>query len=331
MTIETTIHDMIMERVIPIAEIVNELTDKIENFDPETFNTDSIKSDLLNHVLDNLPKPTLINIDLTRPDKSKHKFDGCHPETPKMLAKLSNHTSHHDRNLYIYGPAGTGKTTLGIKLAELLGVKLHMQGTAMSKYDLMGFKLPSGEVVKTAFVDAWTNGGLIILDDIDRSDPKALSSLNAATANGTLDLSHAGLGLVPRHKECYIVATGNTAMLGQTSQYSAASKQDGAFRDRFTFACLELDEAFEMEVCPNKQWTKRVQKIRAACRELGGKVEQNVLATMRASIQGASLLPDLPQDDVEESVIFKGAGDDVKSLVYGKVEAPATETGKINV
>ena len=112
-------------------------------------------------------------------------------------------------------------------------------------------------------------------------------------------------------------------MNGQDAKYSAASKQDAAFRDRFTVHYLALDEAFELTVTVNKKWTQRVQAIRAACVKIGGNVDQLVMASMRASIQGASLLAaGLSQADVEEAVIFKGAGVDVTTLVYSTVGAP---------
>jgi hypothetical protein len=208
-----------------------------------------------------------------------------------------------------------------------------MQGSAGSKYDLVGFKLPSGDVVSPAFVDAWKHGGALIFDDCDRSDARALASLNGAIANGVLDLSHAGMGLVPRHPDCYIIATGNTAMDGQDRMYSAASKQDGAFKDRFQFHHMELDESFELEqVASNRKWCQRVQKIRHAVAEIGGKAEQTVMSTMRATLTGERQLATgaLSQAEVEESVIFKGCAADVRTLVYSKVGEPShDESGVI--
>lgn len=316
--IDTLIHEMFMERIAPVVAAIEDIREHGAKLD-----ADGIKADILAHVLANMPKPRMVHMEIQFPDGMRREGRDLHPDTPSMLAKLMQ-PNHHDRNLYVYGQAGSGKTTSAMKLAELIGVKLHMQGTAMSKYDLLGFRLPSGDVVRTAFVDAWQHGGLIILDDCDRSDPKALSALNAATANGSCDLSHAGLGLIPRHPSCYIVATGNTAMNGQDARYSAASKQDGAFRDRFSFHRMDIDEAFEREITPNQTWTLRVQKIRKACVQLGGNVDKAVMASMRASILGAALLAaKCSQADTEESVIFKGAGEDVVNMVYQHVGKPS--------
>lgn len=325
-TIEHLVHDMIIERVTPIAEVVQDIVNNGAKVDVET-----LKAELLEALKAELPVPAKVTVEIKWSGKEAVK-KGAHPELPLLLAYLSQ-PNHHDRNVYLYGTAGTGKTTLAMEVAKVMELPLYMQGSAMSKYDLLGFKLPSGEVVRTAFMDAWCNGGVIVLDDWDRSDPKALASLNAATANGTCDFSHCGLGLVPRHPDCYILATGNTAMNGQDATYSAASKQDGALRDRFTFHHLVLNEALEREIAPHAEWCKRVQKIRAAAAELGGKVEQSILTTMRATIMGGNLAATgaLNQVQIENAIIFKGASDDVRTLIYSKVGKPSTKVGEIVV
>ena len=334
MSIETQIHDMIIERVTPIVAALSEIQDKVDKGGPKKAEIDAeaVKAIAL-QVLDSHRKTV---VECKSWDGKVRTIKGAHPDVPKLVAKLQM-SNHHDRNLYVYGPAGTGKTTAGIQLAEALGVDLYIQGTAMSKYDLVGFRLPSGEIVRTAFMDAWEKGGMIILDDIDRSDPRALSSLNAATANGTCDFSHCGMGLIPRHPDCIIFATGNTSMNGQDVKYVAAAKQDAAFRDRFTMHRMELDEGFELSIVSGRgefaeKWTKRVQRIRRACQELGGNVDRFVMASMRASIQGADLFTTeaLTQAEIEEAVVFKGAGDDVTKLVYSKVGKPSTAYKRIN-
>lgn len=311
--IETQIHEMIVERITPVAEILVDLQTKV--------------ADLVANPI--VAAAHNITVECVNWKGEKSQLENQHPATETMIAKLQ-HEDYRDRNIYVYGPAGTGKTTAGINIAKLLNLSLYIQGTAMSKYDLLGFRLPCGEVVRTAFMDAWEYGGMIILDDCDRSDPKAMCALNAATANGSCDFSHCGLGLIKRHQDCIIFATGNTAMNGQDAKYSAASKQDAAFRDRFTFHHLELDEAFETSLGKNPDWTKRVQKIRATCGELKGNVDKLVMASMRATIQGASLLQaGLSQAEVEESIIFKGAGNDISAMVYAQVAKPSTVKGKV--
>jgi hypothetical protein len=132
-----------------------------------------------------------------------------------------------------------------------------------------------------------------------------------------------GLGLIKRHENTIVIITANTAMNGQDKRYSAASRQDAAFRDRFVFLFMPLDETFELSITPDSNWTKRVQAIRAAATELKGNVEQQVMATMRASFQGAALIAQgMSPESVEECVIFKGCSAEVKSMVYARAGNP---------
>ena len=119
-------------------------------------------------------------------------------------------------------------------------------------------------------------------------------------------------------------------MTGQDSRYNAASKQDDAFRDRFVFVAMELDEAFETAITPNTEWTNRVQRIRAAVNQIGGNVERLVMCSMRASFNGAALIAaDVAQNVVEEMIIFKGASPDVIQMVYSKAGQPSKAKGKL--
>jgi hypothetical protein len=324
MSIEQTIHNMIVERLTPVAEAIGQLQEakpEIDLSDLDQRITAAVDAAMA-------AKPVDV-VECKGFDGETRRVDSAHPQLKTLLSMVSATPRSRDRNFYVYGEAGTGKTTLGFQVAEALGFDSDTQGTAMSKYDLLGFRLPTGEVVLPAFVRIWIDGGVIILDDNDRSDPKALTALNAATANGKLDLSHLGMGLVDRHDDCVIIVTGNTAMNGQDAKYSAASKQDSAFRDRFMFLKVTLDEAFETSIAANAQWCQRVQKIRHAARELGGNVDKAIEASMRATIQGAPLLQSMSQADVEECVILKGCGPDITSLLYGKAGKPSKAKGKI--
>ena len=88
------------------------------------------------------------------------------------------------KNVYLFGPAGSGKNVLCGQVAEALGLKFYYQNTLLTKFDLSGFKYAVGDFEKTEFFEAFTNGGLFMLDEVDNSSAEALVALNAALANG---------------------------------------------------------------------------------------------------------------------------------------------------
>ena len=87
-------------------------------------------------------------------------------------------------NVYLYGPAGSGKNTIAEQIAEALGVEFYYQNTLVTKFDVSGYKNAQGEYEETAFYKAWKNGGLFFADELDNSTAEAIIALNAALANG---------------------------------------------------------------------------------------------------------------------------------------------------
>ena len=254
-----------------------------------------------------------------------------HPVTVDALKTL-NSAKRDNQQVYIWGEPGSSKTTTAIKIAELLNVPFYVIACAMTKWDLLGFTLPgvtldNGEprIIETGFVKAWRDGGVVILDDADRSVPKALTVLNSGLANGWLDLSHLGLGTVERHPDCYIIMTGNSNLQGGDGAF-ATEFQDAALRDRFPFVKMDTCNDFEMSIAPNKSWCERVQAIRDYLRTQPPQYAKAVFPTMRATFRGAEMLAaGCSPAFVEESVIWKGCSDDVRNFITAGV-GPCAES-----
>lgn len=187
-------------------------------------------------------------------------------------------------NVWLHGPAGTGKTTAARNVAKKLGLDFRFNSALDTGYKLSGFVDANGRLVRTPFREAWENGGVYLFDEVDGSAPSALIEFNAALANGAHSFPDK---IVPRHPQCVIIAGANTAGLGGNSEYVGRAKQDAAFLDRFVLIDWPIDEILERGICPNKDWVKHVQKIRKQVKERG---LRGVLITPRASIYGASLL-----------------------------------------
>ncbi len=229
-----------------------------------------------------------------------------HKLFPRLVKMLSarDHKAHR-LNIWIAGPAGTGKTSAAEHAAHGLNLDFASTGALTESYKVFGFISPgTGLYVPTPFRRIWENGGVFLFDDCDGSDPAVLVELNNALANGGCTFPD---GYVKRHPDCCIVLTANTWGLGATNDYVGRMKQDAAFLDRFAKLHWPIDEDLELATAPIEAWTRRVQQIRANVKAKGLKV----LVTPRASYYGAALLQaGLTQDEAEESCLKAAMSDD---------------------
>jgi cobaltochelatase CobS len=207
-------------------------------------------------------------------------------------------------NVWLSGPAGSGKTSAAKAIAKSLGLKFYMHGALDSSFQLLGFIDAGGNLVRTPFRDAFEHGGLCLLDEVDAYSPNASLSLNAALANQECSFPD---GMVPRHKDFVCIAAANTYGLGGTSDYVGRNRMDAAFMDRFVRISWMYDEDLETATSGNPAWAKRVQSIRHKCKDKGLKV----VVSPRATYYGASLLASgMPQSAVEEIVLKCAMTDD---------------------
>ena len=151
-----------------------------------------------------------------------------------------------NKNVYLYGPAGSGKNVLCGQVAEALGLKFYYQNTLLTKFDLSGFKNAVGDFEKTEFFEAFTKGGLFMLDEVDNSTAEAMVALNAALANGYY--SFPGIGRVDCHPDFRCIAAGNTIGTGADSAYCGRYKLDASSRDRFCFEGIDYCEEIEKAI-----------------------------------------------------------------------------------
>jgi len=212
-------------------------------------------------------------------------------------------------NIWLHGPAGTGKTTAAEKLAEVFFPGQHKyryNGAIATAFQLQGFINANGQFMSTAFREAWEHGGVYMFDEIDGSMPDALLALNGALANGLASFPDK---MVPRHHQCIIVAGANTCGMGGTVQYVGRFKQDFALTNRFVFLHWPLDEALEDALCANKTWLARVRQVRRKL-ETGNSSIQGYTITPRASIYGEALLAaGVSQELVEHATLKQGLSD----------------------
>lgn len=204
-------------------------------------------------------------------------------------------------NIWLKGPAGSGKTTAAKKVSEALQMQFQFNGAISTEYELMGFKDASGNYHRTAFREIFENGGVYLFDEVDSSLPKAVLAFNAALANGECRFPDQ---MVNRHPDCVVLAGANTAGNGANSDYVGRMKQDLAFLNRFVMLDWPLDEALEKALASNKDWVRKVQRFRsnAVKRSIKGHI-----ISPRATFYGEALLAAGLDERAVEQAVLRGA------------------------
>ena len=151
--------------------------------------------------------------------------------------------------VYMYGPAGCGKSHTAKQVAESLNLDFYETSTVLFAHEMKGYGDANGHFVETPFYKAFTNGGLFFLDEVDASAPDALVVLNTAIANGRFDFPV--VGNKQAHKNFRVMAAGNTLMTGADLDYTARAVQDKSFINRFFFIGFDYDEEIEKAITAN--------------------------------------------------------------------------------
>lgn len=237
------------------------------------------------------PLEVIINLD------KKKKIDlGLQHFQFSDLVKMSS----TGLNIFLVGPAGSGKTTAAINVAKALGVEFHFTGAIASEFKLTGFINASGGIVSTEFRKAYENGGLFLFDEIDASYPQAVLAFNAALSNNYMDFPDKR---ITRHEKFYCIAAANTYGQGADRQYVGRNQLDAASLDRFVFIDWKYDEKLETELTKNEEWSTYVQQARKVVEDL----KIRYVVSPRASMHGAILLAiGMEREVVEQTCLWKG-------------------------
>lgn len=210
---------------------------------------------------------------------------------------------------YLYGPSGSGKSTAAKQVADALSLEYGYISLNPQTPDsrLLGFIDANGNYRDTVFYRMYRDGGVFCIDEMDNASPSLLTTLNSCLENG-----HAAFpcGLVPRHENFVLVATGNTCGRGANPQFPERRPFDAAFAERFAYLAWEYDTKLErtITVASNPehgaQWFDWIQSVR----EYAKANYPKLLVSPRASYKGAQLLKDSgwTAKEIADSVLFKG-------------------------
>lgn len=248
-------------------------------------------------------------VELVRTDGETVKTkDTDHAETANIVRMLSA-----GLNIWMVGPAASGKTTIAERAAELLGSRFIpiSVGPQTSKSDLLGYISATGTYIKSLFRDAYENGGILLLDEVDSANGAVLTIINAALANGYCSFPDA---VVKRSPSFRVLCAANTRGTGADRQYVGRAQLDAATLDRFVQVEIDYDEDAELKWSGNDEWTKKVQEWRHRAAELS----LRIIISPRASIHGARLLAaGFSEDKVADCTVWKGLDKETVAKIKG--------------
>ncbi|MGE4300860.1 MAG: AAA family ATPase [Victivallaceae bacterium] len=247
-------------------------------------------------------------IEVKKPDGPNKEIGIAHRLTPQ-IADVCNLGIHQ----MLVGPAGGGKTTCCEKVAEILDMKFYPMsvGPQTTKSDLLGFIDAAGNYHTTPLREAFENGGLLLLDEVDAANAGVLTIINSLLANGYCSFPD---GIKQRNENFRCICACNTYGRGADRQYVGRNQLDAATLDRFAVVDFDYDEALERSIAGNDAWVDKIQ----AYRKKADTVKARVIISPRASIFGARLLASgMAESKVEELVVWKGVAPEIKSRIVG--------------
>lgn len=216
----------------------------------------------------------------------------------------------------LIGPAGSGKSIICEQIATTLTLKYYLQNSVTGVHELTGYMDAHGKYNGSAFRSAFADGGLILVDEVDTSDPGALKWVNTALANG-LAMFPDSPDPVKRHPDFRILIAANTYGTGADRMYVGANQLDASTLDRFVFFEFRYDEKLELIVSGNPKWCTRVQSLRKAAHA----EKARIVISPRATFNGGKLLAaGWPQKTVEDRIIWKGIDPELRKRIEEKAK-----------
>lgn len=220
-----------------------------------------------------------------------------------------------DQNIYLVGPAGTGKNHTCLQLANELGLDFFFSNGVQFKHDVTGYGDANGRFIETPFYKAWANGGLFMLDEFDSSCADAAIVLNAALANGYFDFPV--VGNVKRHANFRVIAAGNTCGTGANDEYTARQTLDAATLDRFWVVDFGYDPRVEERIAKgDRQILEFVRGCRAVAEEMN---IRGLICGYRVIDRFATMKGKLTPIQLVKMGFIKGLGSDLCAELYSEL------------
>lgn len=189
----------------------------------------------------------VINIETTK--KQFSAKDIFHKDFEKVLKLVST-----KKPVLLKGPAGSGKNVIIEQVAKALGLQFYYCNDVTDEYKIMGFVDANGRYVQTQFFKAFTNGGIIFIDEIDNSNPSALLAINASIGTGYNHyMAFPDGNFYQAHNDFHLIAAANTFGTGADMIYSGRQALDGATLNRFLPVVIDYDKDLERNIINHEE------------------------------------------------------------------------------
>ena len=314
---------------INMNEVVSAIKELTENINKRTMYDDTIEEVILNKVK-NVPMSEIT-------DELKKKMDGYIKEKygvlPKKIEIVDNGVKKEMSGLFhkkfeeivkivkkgvplmLTGPAGSGKNHTLEQVADALDLDFYFSNAVTQEYKLTGFIDGNGKYQETQFYQAYKNGGLFFLDEVDASLPEALITINCAVANGYYDFP---VGRVNAHKDFRIVCAGNTYGTGADMIYVGRNVLDGATLDRFVTIEFGYDEDVEKKLAYDEELYNFIANLRKVVNENS----LRYIVSMRAIINATKLLEiGMDKKNILKSAVIKNMSIDDLNIIINRIDS----------
>lgn len=157
-----------------------------------------------------------------------------------------------------------------------------------SRSEMLGFMSGHGDYVDTPVYKVVKFGGVLLIDEIDASNANGITGMNVAATNAFVGFPNGET--VVKHRQCYIIAAGNTTGSGAIPMYQARNQLDMATRTRFIYQEWNTDwnlvGAIVRGIMGTDLWARKVKMLHDTLERRG----IQFVVSSRVALVGAKLL-----------------------------------------
>jgi cobaltochelatase CobS len=287
-------------RIKAQSEQIKELSNRVPENNPK-----DPKTDQLERMIMELAKVQANRIEIKIGEKETKIIEKIvHEKFVTILELITENEA-----VYLYGPAGTGKSQLAEDVANASELEFFPASTLTQEFKLSGFIDAGGKYHETNFYRAWTRGGLFFLDEMDSSVSDVLVGINGALANGYYDFP---IGTIKKHSNFRVIGAGNTIGRGGDLQYTGRQALDLSTLDRFMGIKVDYSPNIDNAVA---QGDKELVEFAQAMRQTAQEMDIHILISYRSLGRIAKYKEKYDLAELLEMAVIKGvASDDIKML-----------------